>query len=216
MDLLRLISLGGSGHCNSRAGSGSARSGRLPGCRAVRAGGTAWVAARARGPPGFALPGRATMYARRSRGARSMGVNGWHVLAGAALVLLAMQSAGADDAETCAKESGNVAIAACTRAIESGRYKGRDLAVIYSKRGKAWNAKDRDRAIADHTEAIRLDPKNAVAYFSRGYAWLAKDEDRAIADFNEAIRLNPQYASAYNNRGVLWSAKGYLDRAITD
>ena len=62
-----------------------------------------------------------------------------------------------------------------------------------------------DRAIADYTEAIRLDPKYANAYSNRGVAYSDKgDKDRAIADFTEAIRLDPKYADAYNNRGFAY------------
>ena len=50
-----------------------------------------------------------------------------------------------------------------------------------------------DKAIADFTEAIRLDPKYAEAYCNRGCAYRNKgDYDKAIADFTEAIRLNPK------------------------
>jgi len=45
-------------------------------------------------------------------------------------VWLAATPAAADDFETCARASGDVAIAACTRAIISGRYSGRQLAAI--------------------------------------------------------------------------------------
>ena len=73
------------------------------------------------------------------------------------------------------------------------------------------------RAIADFTEAIRLDGNNAVAYSNRGEAYLQKgDVDNAIADFNQAIRLNPRYAWAYNNRGVAYGFKDEIDRAIAD
>jgi tetratricopeptide (TPR) repeat protein len=61
----------------------------------------------------------------------------------------------ADDFETCAKSSGDAAIAACTRAIASGKHKGSDLAALYQNRGVEWNAKrDSDRAIADYERAI--------------------------------------------------------------
>ena len=61
-------------------------------------------------------------------------------------------------------------------------------------RGIAWCAKQEyDKAIADYTEAIRLDPKDATAYDDRGNAWYAKNEyDKAIADYTEAIRLDPE------------------------
>src|SRR5262245_37976109 len=92
-------------------------------------------------------------------------------------------------------------IAACTRQISSGRWKGRDLSVTYNNRGYAYRNKgDYDRAIADHNEAIRLDPKNASAYSYRGLAYDEKGEyDRAIADHNEAIRLDPKDTGVYNN-----------------
>jgi Flp pilus assembly protein TadD len=48
---------------------------------------------------------------------------------------------------------------------------------------------DYDRAIADCTEALRLDPKDARAYSTRGDAcYMQGDYDRAITDYTEAIR----------------------------
>ena len=53
------------------------------------------------------------------------------------------------------------------------------------------------------TEAIRLDPKNALAFGARGEAYRRKgDNDRAIADFNEATALDPRSASSFVNRGI--------------
>jgi len=78
-------------------------------------------------------------------------------------------------------------------------------------------ANDTDRAIADHTAAIRRDPKNANAYYSRGNAYSEKgDTDRAIADYTETIQLNPTHPNAYYNRGNGYSNKGDTDRAIAD
>jgi tetratricopeptide (TPR) repeat protein len=46
---------------------------------------------------------------------------------------------------------------------------------------------ERDKAIAEFNEAIRLDSRNALAYKGRGAAWGHKGEyDRAMNDFNEA------------------------------
>ena len=65
--------------------------------------------------------------------------------------------AAADDVMRCYREAGDVRIAACTRAINSGA--GRP-SMNYNNRGNAYRAKgEMDRAIADLTEAIRLDPK---------------------------------------------------------
>ena len=54
-----------------------------------------------------------------------------------------------------------------------------------------------DKAIADYTEAIRLNPKDAEERCNRGSVRYAKGEyDKAIADCTEAIRLDPRLAAA--------------------
>jgi tetratricopeptide (TPR) repeat protein len=64
----------------------------------------------------------------------------------------------------------------------------------YFGRGVAWGGKsDYDRAIADYTEAIRLDPKNANAYNNRGNAWdYKKNHNKAIEDHRKASLLDPK------------------------
>ena len=59
-----------------------------------------------------------------------------------------------------------------------------------------------DRAIADFTEAIELQPDFADAYYNRGIAYHEKREyDRAIVDYTMTIGLKPDLVEAYNNRG---------------
>ena len=76
---------------------------------------------------------------------------------------------------------------------------------------------DKQGAIADYNEAIRLNPTFAKGYYNRG---LAKselgDKQGAIADYNEAIRLNPTYANAYYNRGTVKFNLGDKQGAIAD
>ena len=129
---------------------------------------------------------------------------------------VSVSRAGADDRDTCDRGTGDEAIAACTRLINSGRWP--DLARSYTNRGNAYDDKgDHDRAITDYNEAIRLDPKDANAYVTRGNAYDEKgDHDRAITDYNEAIRFDPQDFNAYSNRGVAYANKGDYDRAIAD
>jgi tetratricopeptide (TPR) repeat protein len=143
-------------------------------------------------------------------------------------MILSAVSATADDRNTCFTESGDVAIPACTRAITSGQYRGRDLAAIYYNRGiengkayfgrgiKLGNKSDFDRAIADYSEAIRLDPSDPAAYNNRCYAYARAGQlQLAIADCNQALRLGPN-ANRLDTRGFTYLRLGQFDSAIAD
>jgi tetratricopeptide (TPR) repeat protein len=99
-----------------------------------------------------------------------------------------------------------------------------DLAVIpstaaeFSRRGVTFlNRQDYDRAIADFSEAARLEPKEGKHYYNRGAARVRKGDDTsALADFNEALRLNPQDSLAYLARGELLLRKGDEKQAWAD
>ena len=88
-----------------------------------------------------------------------------------------------------------------------------------------------DQAIADYTEAIRLNPKDSLAYCGRGLAYGKKVDidksiadyteairlnDKSIADYTEAIRLNPRYARAFRGRGWAYWQRGDYNREIAD
>ena len=139
-----------------------------------------------------------------------VGVAALFAIAGPVLVL----PAAAGDADACAKGAGDEKIAACTRSINSGIWKGTNLAWAYTDRGIAYRAKgEPDRAIADYDKAIWLNPKFADAYNGRGSAYDEKgDRDRAIADFDQAydqaIQFNANNVHAYKNRGLAKRAKG--------
>ena len=72
-------------------------------------------------------------------------------------------------------------------------------------------------AIADYTQAIRLNPDYALAYYSRGIAKRNLGQYfAAIADYNTVIRLNPDHANAYYSRGNVKSDLGQDSAAISD
>jgi len=117
----------------------------------------------------------------------------------------------ADDAASCAEVSylKEVAIAACTRLIESGNLHGADLARVYSYRGRArlWasNPRDFDPAMADHNEAVRLAPDLALVYVNRALAWVRLDKgEQAGEDIEKAIALAPGDAEAYFTRAEMY------------
>ena len=114
--------------------------------------------------------------------------------------------------------SNEIRIDACSAMINSGQYKGKDLAWAFINRGNVYTISgEYDIALGDLTQAIALDPTNALAYIGRCLVHNSKGEtDLALGDCNEAIRLDPKNALAYYNRGNAWSAKNELDRAIAD
>ncbi|MBW1706052.1 MAG: tetratricopeptide repeat protein [Deltaproteobacteria bacterium] len=74
-----------------------------------------------------------------------------------------------------------------------------------------------DLAIKAFSEAIEVNPRNAVAYCNRGVArFFTGDHEQAIADFTRAVEINPGYTEAYCNRGGLWAKKGDRKKAVAD
>lgn len=93
-----------------------------------------------------------------------------------------------------------------------------NTAANYSARGLAyWFASEYDRALADQTRAIQLDPKNAAYVGERGRTniW-KKDYIAAIADFSDAIRLNPDSGYFYGQRASAHFSRLDYSRALGD
>jgi tetratricopeptide (TPR) repeat protein len=138
-----------------------------------------------------------------------------------ALLVLAIPawSASQEDKADCAQLADSERrIRGCTAIIQDQSESEANRARAYNNRGITYtHQEDFDRAIADLTEAIRLDPTWAGAYSNRGRAYREKGEDhRAIADLTESIKLDPRLAIAYYGRGRAYSNVGDFDRAMAD
>jgi tetratricopeptide (TPR) repeat protein len=92
------------------------------------------------------------------------------------------------------------------------------FALAFHKRALAYAAKgDRERAIADCNQALKITPNYAEVYNSLGNLYDEKgDREVAIENFNKAIKLKPDLVEAYHNRGLAYQHKGDFDRAIAD
>jgi tetratricopeptide (TPR) repeat protein len=107
---------------------------------------------------------------------------------------------------------------ACSRMLNSGRYKDKALAAIYRARG-SWKQKkgELDASLADHAISIRIEPDNVESYDYRADVYQQKgDLDKALADYEHASKLDPTYAAAYFSRGLIYEKKGDVDKARTE
>jgi lipoprotein NlpI len=109
-------------------------------------------------------------------------------------------------------------IAGCTKVAEDQSVAAHDRAIAFFDRGVDFYTKnDLDHAIADWSEAIKLDPNYGHAYNNRAKAYRAKgDYQDAIADYGEAIKLDPQHALAYKGRGIAYLLSGDNAKAEAD
>src|SRR6478672_10494919 len=111
----------------------------------------------------------------------------------------------------------DVAIAHYSAALRKPMW-NQQKAFVYTSRGHAYNSKRQFiDAIADHSEAIRLNPQLSYAFAARGYAYLERGElEKAFVDLTESIRLDPNSDSAYYNRGLLLNRRGEFSDALVD
>ncbi len=88
---------------------------------------------------------------------------------------------------------------------------------FFIKANQKYRDKDFKGAIADLTEAIRLNPNYASAYNNRGVVhYELKDLQGAVADYNSALKINPNDAEVYNNRGLVRKDLGDLQGSVAD
>jgi tetratricopeptide (TPR) repeat protein len=148
----------------------------------------------------------------------------WTLVMGALVAssMAVVPAIGADKDDCTQYNSSEAAINACTRAISSRAFRGRDLAALYKARAEKYHdVKQFGRAIADWDEVIKLagssagDLRDGHYYRARTLLEL-KQFDRVIADMNEALRHGPNDYNSYYQRGEGFFAKGEWDRAIAD
>jgi Flp pilus assembly protein TadD len=92
-----------------------------------------------------------------------------------------------------------------------------DAIAYFNRASTRYDLGDRQGAIADYTEVLRIAPRDDVAYNNRGLARYDKnDRQGAMADFEQAVQHNPENFVAYCNRGAVRSELGDKMGAIED
>ncbi|MDR0411150.1 MAG: tetratricopeptide repeat protein [Treponema sp.] len=78
--------------------------------------------------------------------------------------------------------------------------------------------KNKEKALADYTRMIAVDPKRPDGWNGRGNLYCDIGEyDKAIADYTQCIPLSPDgYGTYWSNRGIAYYKKGDLDTALAD
>ncbi|MCJ7529040.1 MAG: toll/interleukin-1 receptor domain-containing protein [Methyloceanibacter sp.] len=101
------------------------------------------------------------------------------------------------DFRACEKLTGKDGIAACDRAIASGKFSGHSLSYLYSDRGfLLMRIGLLGPALTDLDKAAELDPTNFYAFWNRGAVYAAQNDlDKARADFTKALSLDPDQTS---------------------
>jgi tetratricopeptide (TPR) repeat protein len=79
------------------------------------------------------------------------------------------------------------------------------------------DVKEHERALADFTHAIRLDPAWKVLYLNRATIYHRLGQtDSALADINQVLALDAEYGAAYGARGEVELTRNNYTNAVAD
>lgn len=145
---------------------------------------------------------------------------------GAALSVAATSPAAAQDLSQqeayCVNKpkihSADLQIGGCTALIRSGAYDSANLAIIFSNRGLAYHhQKDYPRAIADCSEAIRINAQDADAFYNRAKIALVQNRFQdSWNDFDAVLRLRPGIAEGLYGRDLAAQKLGRVGDGAKD
>ena len=134
-----------------------------------------------------------------------------------ALLASSPQSTRADDWADCLPQGApDKIVAACTAVIDQGGRSGADLAKAHARRGfQLERLGQRDRALADFTRAVELDPANPSGYMGRGFYYAQRqDWAKALAEFDQALERAPSDARIHTARGRALLGLGQIEAGI--
>ena len=112
----------------------------------------------------------------------------------------------------------NKAIEMFRKATDLDKKFAPNLVVAYQHRAfEAAGERKYQNAIADLTEALKVNPQDARTYEQRAAMEMrTKDYDKAVADYSQAIKITPDEISNYLYRGYVYELKGDKKSAMAD
>jgi tetratricopeptide (TPR) repeat protein len=92
-----------------------------------------------------------------------------------------------------------------------------DASFYYNQGNANVQSNDHDGAIANYTEALKLDPRLIYALIARGAAYYSKgDYQSAVDDYSRTLELEPNDAGVFNSRGNAYRQMGNYQMAVAD
>ena len=124
--------------------------------------------------------------------------------------------------ETCINLDGKTSlpkvIQACTESLDRKIFQGSDRFYLFANRADAYFAEgDKQHALDDYNEAVKLAPKNAKVYYNRGVLYAAQtDGQAALRDFDTALSINPKLVPALQQRAKIDLTQENFSGALAD
>jgi tetratricopeptide (TPR) repeat protein len=121
--------------------------------------------------------------------------------------------------EACINEKGDTPpariIQACTESLAQDIFEGNTRFFLFVGRAAGYFAAgDKQHALDDYNEAVRLSPRNAYVHYNRGVFYAAQsDYDAALRDLDTALEIKPGLVIALRQRAKIYQARGDLDAA---
>jgi Flp pilus assembly protein TadD len=115
------------------------------------------------------------------------------------------------------KSSPPMAILACTELLDRKVLEGRERFYLFVNRAKAYFAQgDKQHALDDYNEAVKVASKNAMPYYYRGIFLAQTDVDAALRDFDNALSIDPKLVAALRQRAIIHLSQKNLSGALAD
>jgi tetratricopeptide (TPR) repeat protein len=116
------------------------------------------------------------------------------------------------------KSTPPMVIQACTESLDHKILDGSERFYLFVNRAEAYFAEgDRQHALDDYNQAVKLAPHNATLYYNRGVFYAAQpDGDAALKDFDAALSIKPKLVPALRERAKLYQAQSNFSGALAD